>query len=72
VWMILCLLYQVRRPVLIAAAVGVTVALASYFAGPLIASALSGLESMGLMLGTMLLAPWWRLLAAGFSTGDRA
>jgi hypothetical protein len=71
-WLVLCLLYQVRRPMLIAAAVGVTVAAASYFAGPVIASALSGLGGMGLTLGTMLLEPWWRPLVPGVGSGSRA
>jgi hypothetical protein len=65
VWLVVGLLYALRKPVLVAAAVGVTVALTSYFAGPVIASALSGLEGMGLTLGTMLVAPWWRGVAAG-------
>jgi hypothetical protein len=71
-WLVLCLLYAARRPLLVAAAVGVTVAVGAYLAGPLVASLVSGLGGMATTLGTLGLLPLRRYVLPGDALADRA
>src|SRR5204863_9780216 len=53
---------QCRKPVVIAACVGLVVGLGSFLAGPVVAAVVSGITSTGLTLAGRLLLPLWPLL----------
>ena len=53
---------QCRKPVVVAASVGLVVGLGSFLAGPVVAAVVSGITSTGLMLAGRILLPFWQLL----------
>jgi hypothetical protein len=64
------LVKQFRRPVLLSVAVGVVVGLGCYFAGPGVAAAVSGLNSVVLTWVAWLVRHVWRLLGWGAQEPD--
>ena len=53
-----------RKPVALAASVGLVVGLGSFLAGPVVAAVVSGITSMGLTLAGRILLPVWHLLVS--------
>jgi hypothetical protein len=62
-WLLLRVLLLLRRPLLVAAGVGVVVAVGSYFAGPLVAALVSGAGGVMTTLGALVLLPWRPVVA---------
>jgi hypothetical protein len=62
-WLLLNLLCLLRRPLLVAAGVGLTVAVGCYLAGPIVGALVSGAGGVLTTLSALVLVPWRPVVA---------